>query len=81
MANPEVFYTAPVIFTGFKNKPNLSYTVKIGFVPETGLYLAVREEDPLFCFSGDNLQEVKLKSRAALDFYAEHGLQEAIERN
>lgn len=52
------------------------YNIKIGFVPETKFYVAVRDHDPFFCFTGNTIEEVKKKAEGALSFYKNHGLKE-----
>lgn len=77
MIQKKIFYDdKPVHITGFKADNSISFKVQLGYIPEDNCYVAVRKEDPWFCFVGNTLDDVKSKARRALEFYVEHGLQD-----
>lgn len=53
-----------------------TFYVKMGYIPESRLYIAVSTSNPYFCFSGNTFEEAKEKARKSLEFYVQHGLQE-----
>lgn len=69
MIKEKVFYEDNLFEVG-------KYSVRIGYVPETKVFIAVRDKDPFFCFSADTLDEAKEKAKRALLFYQKHGLEE-----
>lgn len=52
------------------------YYVRLGYLPTTQEYAAVRTNDPLFFMSGKTREEALQKATDALKFYLDHGLKE-----
>lgn len=70
-----VYYSAESIKFEFTERRGHTYFVKMGYLPDTREYIAVRDHDPLFCLSGTTFEEAKQKAHDALKFYVEHGLE------
>lgn len=76
----KAYYLEEYVVFKFSKFTGDTFLVKMGYIPETKTYIAVRNHDPLFCLSGNTLEEAKQKAFEALEFYVEHGLEERVDK-
>lgn len=64
MADTETFYY--IDEDGVQDEILRLFSVE---VTKSGVFLAVSDKTPMFCFSGNTIEEVVQKASEALDFY------------